>query len=272
MKTRAKEINIDDNLSFNLKRLTNLGDAVNPTDAINYGQVLELFKMLPIKDPVKTSSNGDIPLAWSYDNSTDEWNGVTAGNTLDAVAIADGNRLLIADDGDRRGNGIWLFDAANNKLVRADDANSSSELFSGVIVVVQEGSNNADKVFELKEPDTDIVFGTSEIVWEEKSSTQIIFPQLSSTEITPLVTVGNSSPTGAVLGSSVEGEPIAFVNGRSQVIGYADKTKAFYFSSDAGVTSQTVSEIGAGSELYWNGIESGFELDANDLIQIFIEA
>ena len=270
-KTRAKEILIDSDLSFNLNRLTNLAPAINPTDAVNLEQVLKLFQKLPVKDPVRLASNNDLPVSWSYDNGNDEWTGVSVGNTIDGGNIADADRILIQDDADPRGNGIWVLNGANNKLVRPDDANSVEELFSGILVAVKEGSANADKIFKLVSPDTDIVFGGSNIAFEEQPNLTIVFPQLSSSESITAVTSGNESPTGITLGSPINGEPIVTVNGRVQKVSYLDKTKPFYFSADGGATVQLVNDLSAGSELIWNGVVAGFELDNNDRIIVFNE-
>jgi len=84
-------------------------------------------------------------------------------------------------------------------------------------------------------------------------------------------TVGNNSATGL----TIEHTPFADskvtlkINGIEVSYGMS---KDFYFSNDGGLTARAMADIEAGDELYWNGINAGYDLEPSDDIDIDYEA
>lgn len=90
--------------------------------------------------------------------------------------------------------------------------------------------------------------------------------QVLDTELYPLGTNGNYSPTGI----KIEFTPFADsnvdvkINGISVNLGNGTRTKDCYFSNDGGLTAKLIKDIQANDELYWNGSIAGYELDDRD--------
>lgn len=89
-----------------------------------------------------------------------------APSTLDGVALAVGDRVLVNNQADAKQNGIYqvtvLGTGANGTWVRASDFNENADIKAGALVVVTEGTTQADTVWELSTNDP-IVLGTSNI-------------------------------------------------------------------------------------------------------------
>jgi hypothetical protein len=87
---------------------------------------------------------------------------------------------------------------------------------------------------------------------------------------TPNATTGNadsgltitSAPSG---GSMVE----VMVNGVAQTLGDGVKTKDCFFSGDNGATARAINAIAANDKLYWNGVITGFDLAATDVVDFY---
>jgi hypothetical protein len=93
-------------------------------------------------------------------------------------------------------------------------------------------------------------------------------------DLTPTTTSGNYSSTGI----TIEFTPFSdsavdvLVNGLglSEANGNRDSA-AVYFSNDGGATARTIANIEAGDTLYWNGVIAGFDLSADDMVDIVYE-
>jgi hypothetical protein len=87
-------------------------------------------------------------------------------------------------------------------------------------------------------------------------------------------TVGNASSTAVAISTtpSNDGYVGISINGVWYEVGNGVLTKDCYFSVDGGVTARTIAAITSGDILYWNGTNSGFNLDANDRIDLYYNA
>lgn len=72
---------------------------------------------------------------------------LTAAKTVDGVALAAGDRVLVKDQADAKQNGIYLV--AANAWTRTTDADSGAKLNCGARVYIEEGTVNAGKVWYL---------------------------------------------------------------------------------------------------------------------------
>jgi phage-related tail fiber protein len=106
---------------------------------------------LAIKAPVRVATTGaNINLS-------------TIGlGTIDGVALAAGDRVLVKDQTDATTNGI--YNAASSVWTRAIDGNNNSQWSMGTTVLVTSGSVNANTIFALTTA-SPITLGTSNLTF-----------------------------------------------------------------------------------------------------------
>lgn len=116
---------------------------------------------------------------------------LTGLQTIDGVALAVGDRVLVKDQAAAKDNGIYV--AAAGVWARAADADASIEVTPGLFVSTEQGTANADSIWQLV-TDAPITLGTTGLAFERVSG---------KTGITAgsynRVTIG---PRGEVLGGS----------------------------------------------------------------------
>ena len=94
-----------------------------------------------------------------------------APSTLDGIALAAGDRILVKDQTTASQNGLYvvatLGTGSNGTWTRATDSDVSSEIVAGMLVVVAEGDVAADTIWELT-TNAPIVLGTTGLVFARK--------------------------------------------------------------------------------------------------------
>lgn len=138
-------------LDLQSQKIIALADPSTGTDAANKQYVDNVARGLQWKAPVRASSTGDITLA-------------TPGATIDGVALAVNDRVLLKNQATATQNGLWVWGGAAVALVRAIDADGTGELAPGTAVTITEGTVNGDKVYMLTS-DVAIVVGTTNQTW-----------------------------------------------------------------------------------------------------------
>lgn len=97
-----------------------------------------------------------------------------APNTLDGITLAANDRILVKDQSTGSQNGIYvvttLGSGANGTWTRAADADVSAEVMPGMMVVVAEGTVNADTEWELS-TNGPITLGTTALAFQRFVST-----------------------------------------------------------------------------------------------------
>lgn len=66
---------------------------------------------------------------------------------IDGVQLVSGDRVLVKDQVAGKENGIYI--ASSGAWLRATDADASSEVTSGLLVTVEQGTANADRLWQL---------------------------------------------------------------------------------------------------------------------------
>lgn len=112
---------------------------------------------LTYKDAVRAASDSSVDIN-------------AAPASLGGVTLAFGNRVLLLGQADASQNGIYIFTAVGQPLVRSRDANSIKEFKPNMYVPVSEGAF-AEYVFQLITDEADIVqldggLGASEFTFE----------------------------------------------------------------------------------------------------------
>jgi hypothetical protein len=107
---------------------------------------------LDIKDSVKVATTGNITLS--------------GAQTIDGIAVSDGDRVLVKAQSTASENGIYVV--AAGAWSRADDANISAEVTPGMFVFVEEGNSTGDNGYVLT-TDAPITLGSTNLVFTQFS-------------------------------------------------------------------------------------------------------
>lgn len=108
---------------------------------------------------VATTANGTLSTAFAD------------GQTIDGIVLVTGDRLLLQDQTTGANNGIYIVQASGAP-VRAVDADSNTEVNSGMYVAVSVGTANGGKGFRLTTADP-IVVGTTSLTFVESGNMSV---------------------------------------------------------------------------------------------------
>lgn len=84
--------------------------------------------------------------------------------TIDGIAVVEGDRVLVKDQTDQTTNGIWVV--SSTAWARALDFDGARDAVDGTTVKIIEGSTYAANWFNLT-TDDDVTIGTDNIVWAQ---------------------------------------------------------------------------------------------------------
>lgn len=119
------------------------------TDAATQAYVDALFEGMAWKDSVRAASTANINLA-------------SPGTTIDAVAMAAGDRFLAKDQTTGNQNGIYVWNGSAVAATRAADASTFAEM-EAAVVTVEEGTAGAGTVW--RQTAVNGTLGTTTITW-----------------------------------------------------------------------------------------------------------
>ncbi|KKL10590.1 hypothetical protein LCGC14_2554290, partial [marine sediment metagenome] len=105
------------------------------------------------------------------------WTSVTSP-VFDGVSVVDGDRVLIKNSTDAKGNGLFTYDSGASTFVRADDADNApgNEVSGGMFVFVEEGATQADTGWVASSPNGIALLGTDDIIMTQFSAAGVISP------------------------------------------------------------------------------------------------
>ena len=129
----------------------------NANDAASKSYVDSTASGLDVKNSVRAATTGNGTLASAYAN----------GQTIDGVALATNDRILLKDQTDASENGIYTVNASGAPT-RATDFDSDAEVTSGAFAFVEEGTVNADNGFVLSTNGA-ITVGTTNLAFTQFS-------------------------------------------------------------------------------------------------------
>jgi len=175
---------------------------------------------LDVKASVRVASVAPVAIATALE----------AGDVIDGVTLAEGDRVLLKDQSTASENGIYVAVASGaGAASRADDANTSAKVTTGMFTFVSEGTVNGDNGFVLTTNDT-ITLGT----------TGLTFVQFS----------------GA--GQVIAGDGLTKTGNTLNVVGTADRITANADSVDIASTyvgQSTITTLGTITTGVWNGTD-----------------
>jgi hypothetical protein len=101
------------------------------------------------KQSVRVATTGNIALK--------------ASQTIDGVAVVAGDRVLVKNQTLAKDNGLYVV--ANEVWGRARDADSNPKITAGLTVSVEQGSTQADTIWQLV-TDAPVLLGTTALVFQ----------------------------------------------------------------------------------------------------------
>ena len=171
-----------------LSSVTLTGDPSSSLQAATKQYVDTKVQGLDIKDSVRVASTGNV------DIST-----LNNGDTLDGVAIATGERVLLKNQTNPVQNGIYEIGATEGSTARASDMAATSEV-AGAFTFVEEGTN-ADMGFVCTTNDASDTVGTHSLAFVQFSGAGQITAGAGLSKATNTLSVNVDDSTIEVNGS-----------------------------------------------------------------------
>lgn len=137
----------------NASKILNLPNASGTGDAVPFGQLKALLEGNNWKDSVRVASTANV-------------NTAAPGATIDTVAMAVSDRVLLKDQTTATENGIWIWNGAGVAMARADDASTFAELEAAVVRVEEGAVGGGTKWAQTQ---VNGVIGTNNVVWVSDS-------------------------------------------------------------------------------------------------------
>jgi len=145
------------NVSMNSNKITNLSDPTSAQDAATKAYVDAARSGLDVKASVRVATTANITLSGTQ--------------TIDAIAVIAGDRVLVKNQTTGSQNGI--YDVAAGSWTRSADSDTSTEFNSGAFTFVEEGTTNAGKGYVLTTANP-ITLGTTSLAFTMFSSSGAI--------------------------------------------------------------------------------------------------
>jgi len=139
-------------VAFGSQRITGLAAGTASTDAVNLQQLQDQVAGLSWKDEVRVATTAAGTLATSFAN----------GQTVDAITLTTGDRILIKNQAAGAENGIYTVNASGAPT-RATDSDTAAEVI-GSVVLAQFGTTNAGTRWVLTNTGA-ITLGTTALTW-----------------------------------------------------------------------------------------------------------
>ena len=175
--------------------ITGLGTPSSNSDAATKVYVDNLVTGLKTRIITRVATTGNINLSNALEN----------GDTLDGITLATGNKVLVKDQTDATENGIYDV-VASGAASRNTEFNTVAEL-AGQMVIVQEGSTNADKFFLCTTDNSGSI-----------GSVNITFTVVVPSNVGDVTLNGVQTLTNKTLTSPVISEVVSVSNGNISVL------------------------------------------------------
>ena len=175
--------------------ITGLGAPSSGSDAATKTYVDDLVTGLKTRIITRAATTANITLSSDLQN----------GDTLDGVTLATGNKVLVKNQTDATENGIYNV-VASGAATRDTDYDTVAEL-AGQLVIVQEGSTNADKIFLCTTDNSGSI-----------GSVNIVFTIVQPSNVGDVTLNGVQTLTNKTLTSPVISDIVSVSNGNISVL------------------------------------------------------
>jgi len=214
--------------------ITGLGTPSASSDAATKVYVDNLVTGLKTRIITRTATTGNITLSSDLQN----------GDTLDGITLATGNKVLVKDQTDATENGIYDV-VASGTATRNTDYDTVAEL-AGQLVIVQEGSANADKIF-LCTTDNSGSIGSVNITFTVVQPSNVGDVTLNGTQTLTNKTLTDADViTNSVTGQIIPGKIAGTNFSNSLLIGHATTGTLSSAENNTGVGISALDEITSG--------------------------
>jgi hypothetical protein len=170
----------------------------------NVSRLGNIFEDVAVKAPCRAATTGTITLSGLQ--------------TVDGVALAEGDRVLVYQQADETTNGI--YQASSGNWLRTYDASKNTDFVKGTSVGITDGTVNAGQLFWVTCSDSPIVLGTSELTWMSRADILVLRPEWIGTSLTfldingnqlvpPVNLVGAVGPNGSSMNFATRAQAIA---------------------------------------------------------------
>lgn len=197
-------------LNLNNRKLTNVANGTSAGDAVTRAQLDAVSVGLDIKPSQRVASTANVAGTYTATGGASGRGQFTAmPNTIDGVALAATDRVLLKDQATGAQNGLWvvttLGTGANGVWDRAPEFDSDAEVSGGAFVFIEEGTVNADSGWVLTTNNPIVIGGGAgtALVWAQFSGAGQIIAG------TGLTKTGNTLNAGAGTGILVNADDIA---------------------------------------------------------------
>ena len=175
--------------------ITGLGAPSSSSDAATKNYVDNLVTGLKTRIITRVATTANITLSSDLQN----------GDTLDGITLSTGDKILVKDQTDATENGIYDV-VASGTATRNTDYDTVAEL-AGQLVIVQEGSTNADKIFLCTTDNSGSI-----------GSVNIVFTIVQPSNVGDVTLNGVQTLTNKTLTSPVISEVVSVSNGNISVL------------------------------------------------------
>lgn len=179
------------------------------------------------------------------------------GANIDGVAMNNGDRVLVKNQGDAEENGIYVFNGAAVAMTRAEDADEDAEVTAGMFTFIAEGTH-ADQGWVLTTNDV-IDVGVTELAFSQFSNAVIVstLDSLTDVDVSGVVQHAGLRYDGSGWVDTVN---ILFEDGDSKIVLGGD---ANLYRSQANIL-KTDDALDVADNLYMSGTDSKIAFAAED--------
>lgn len=237
-KIGAVTIGVDASGLSVISNVANLTAQSSPTDAANKAYVDAVAQGLSVKGASLAATTGNITLEGEQ--------------TIDGVAVAAGNRVLVKAQNNAAQNGIWVV--AVGEWTRAQDMNDNAEV-PGAFTFVEEGDTYADTGWVCT-TDPPVNLGQTAITWAQFSSAGIIeagknLNKVGNTlNLNNSVTLGDGSGAVGALYATNGNANTVLIDGSAgsvQAVSFNNTNSSFVAASNGDVTARSLSAASNGA-------------------------